>query len=310
MNKTPEEYFQEQEFAAEALETQEEFTSAEKAFIEKYLGLAEDDLLAKLGIDAPVEAKSVPLPSIEPAPATESVVEGDASQPLGEPETEAVEGGSDQDAVMETGVAPVPEYEEEYGPEETAYGEPASVSVVPDERDELEPETSAAPEALPEELSWEQALRDEPEVQLMSFFLGRQEYTLPIKAVQEVIRYVAPTKLPGAGSLFSGVINLRGKVTPLFKLSELIGMKPKPGAAPEDDEQDKFIIICRHRGLQIGLIVRNVATIYRTPQKQIEWNIESRLGGDIDLVTALMKTGDYLVGVFSIDRIFEKVLRS
>lgn len=298
MNKTPEEYFQEQEFAAEALETQEEFTSAEKAFIEKYLGLAEEDLLAKLGIDAPVDAKTVPLTTERAAPVLEEVAPLEARTtehepaPVEEPEELALVEEAFEPQVVEI---LAPEIE-------------VATPEAPEVKGETEQETRISPEAKPQAApTLDQQLRDEPEVQLMSFFLGKQEYTLPIKAVQEVIRYVAPTKLPGAGSIFSGVINLRGKVTPLFKLSELVGMKSK---GESEDEQDKFIIVCRHKGLQIGLVVRNVATIYRTPQKQIEWGIESRLGGDIELVTALMKTGDYLVGIFSIDRIIDKVLRT
>jgi purine-binding chemotaxis protein CheW len=292
MNKTPEEYFQEQEFAAEALETHEEFTSAEKAFIEKYLGLAEDDLLTKLGIDAPVDVKTVSLPQEQVAPAPEEVAPSEAPIPEGERER------AEEIALAEETVAP--QEAEVHAVEIEAAAPEARDDAAQETRTELAVKTETAP-------TLDQLLRDEPEVQLVSFFLDQQEYTLPIKAVQEVIRYVAPTKLPGAGSIFAGVINLRGKVTPLFKLRQLVGMKSR---GESEDERDKFIIVCRYKGLQIGLLVRNVATIYRTPQKQIEWGIESRLGGDIELVTGLMKTGDYLVGIFSIDRIIDKVLRT
>ena len=52
MTKTPEEYFQEQEFEVEAQPVEQTLTEAERAFIEKYVGLEEPDLLEKLGIDA------------------------------------------------------------------------------------------------------------------------------------------------------------------------------------------------------------------------------------------------------------------
>jgi|GEM_PF-494166 len=315
MNKTPEEYFQEQAFAPEVLEKEAEFTSAEKAFIEKYLGLAEEDILEKLGIEAPVEARTVVLPTpqlLVDAPSTEILARTAVLEP--EPETVAPEAALPEQDWPEEELESQSE-EDIWASAEVEEGIIAEKFVVaevsPAIEEEKAPEALAQPEiAVTRAPDLEAQLRLEPELQLISFFLGEQEYTLPIKAVQEVIRYVAPTKLPGSGSTFAGVINLRGKVTPLFKLSDLVGMKRKSSQSEVGNDEDKFIIVCRHKGLQLGLIVRNVATIYRASQKQIEWNIDSRLGGDIDLVVALMKSGEYLVGIFSIDRIIEKVLRT
>ena len=109
MVKSPEEYFQDQEFHAEAVNAKGDFTSAERAFMQKYLGVDENDILRKMGIK-PGQAALV-----------------DAA--------EAASAGESLDAII----------------------------------------------------------RDEPELQMVAFFLGNQEYTVPTLAVQEVIKFSQPT---------------------------------------------------------------------------------------------------------------------
>jgi len=146
-------------------------------------------------------------------------------------------------------------------------------------------------------------LRSEPDIQLVGFTVGDQEFTVPINVVQEVIRYVAPTKLPAAPSYMAGIVNLRGRVTPLVKLNRLIGAS---GAS----ETPGFIVVCRRKGLQLGLMIDKVKTMYRVPQSKLEWSVEQHLGSGVEFVAGLMKAEDgLLIGIISIDRIVEKVLK-
>lgn len=273
MNKTPEEFFQEQEFQAEPQEQEEGFTEAERAFIEKYVGLEETDILEKLGIDAPAEATSVPIPD-----AVQELAPEPESAPDRAPEPE-----------------PAPEPEVEAGAEEV---------VAPATGVEL---------ATEEEAPLERELQQRDDIQLVSFYVGKHEYTLPIQAVQEVVRVVKPTQVPEAPPHMAGLVNLRGRVTPVIRMDVLLGVERDQDAVDREaagETVDKFIIVCRKKGLQVGLLVREVATMYRVPQERIEWNIESKIGGNIEFVTALMRRGDdTLVGILSMDRIVEKLLK-
>ncbi|GAB7080288.1 chemotaxis protein CheW [Megalodesulfovibrio paquesii] len=245
MSRSPEEYFQTHEFATQSAQAQ--LTEGEHAFLEKYVGVKEGDVLDKLGLDAPVDARAVAL---------EQAVDAATGEP----------------------VAAAPEAEAEQGHD---------VSQMRD---------------------FEGALRKLPDLQLVSFFLGDQEFTIPIQAVQEVIRYVEPTKLPESPPYLAGMVNLRGTITACINLASLMGMQDaeeEDGAAP----RARFIIVCRRMGLQVGLLVEQVATMYRVAQDQIEWNIEQRMGGMVEIVNALMRRGDDLLGIISIDKIVEKVLK-
>lgn len=219
MVKSPEEYFQDQEFHAEAVNAKGDFTSAERAFMQKYLGVDENDILRKMGIK-PGQAALV-----------------DAA--------EAASAGESLDAII----------------------------------------------------------RDEPELQMVAFFLGNQEYTVPTLAVQEVIKFSQPTKLPAAPAYVAGIINLRGRVTPLVRLRDLLEIPAT------ESSTDHFIVVCRRRGLQLGLMIERVHTMYRVPQERIDWAVESHLGINVDYISGLLKADDRLVGIVSVDRIVDTVLQ-
>lgn len=224
INKSPEEYFQEQNFTTDAPPDAKpgEFTDAERAFMEKYMGVDATATLKAIGLQAPCD---------EAATAPESVKPEMREEPL--------------DAV----------------------------------------------------------LRRAAELLMVGFFLGRQEFVVPTLAVQEVIRYAAPAKLPTAPPFVAGVINLRGKVTPLIRLRDLLG------AAEDRENENRFIIVCRRRGLQFGLMIDKVHTMYRVPQSDLEWGIEAHLGGNVDFISGLLKLEQELVGIVSVDRIVEVIIQ-
>ncbi len=69
-------------------------------------------------------------------------------------------------------------------------------------------------------------------------------------------------------------------------------------------------MVVRRKGLQLGLMIDTVKTMYRVDQKGIEWGVETSLGANVEFVAGLMKSEHgKLVGVISIDRIVDKVLR-
>ncbi len=222
MNKSPEEYFAEQDFSPAPQGKGEGFTSAERAFIDKYLGVNEGEVLRQIGL----------APDGGPAPAA-----GDAH-----------------------------------------------------------PEMAA-------EQSLEEMLRSAQDLLMVGFFLGSQEFVIPTVAVQEVIRSMPTAKLPATPAFVSGVINLRGKVTPLIRLRDILEV-----ASPRQ-AGDNFIIVCRRMGLQVGMLIERVHTMYRVPQADIDWGIEAHLGINVDFITGLMKLHGQLVGIVSVDRVIESILK-
>lgn len=147
----------------------------------------------------------------------------------------------------------------------------------------------------------DEAMRSLAEVRLVSFSLMDQEYALPITVIQEVIRFVKPTKLPSAPASIAGIINLRGRVTPLVSLRSLLGIA--------GDQEDRFIVVCRHRGLQIGLMIGAVSTMYKAAASDLEWNVEGNVGVHTHLLMGLYKSGEKLISILSIDNLVQVVLQ-
>jgi len=147
----------------------------------------------------------------------------------------------------------------------------------------------------------DEMMRNQAEIRLVSFSLLGREFALPITVIQEVIRFVKPTKLPTAPASIAGIINLRGRVTPLVSLRLLLGI---PG-----EQEDRFIVVCRHRGLQIGLMIGAVSTMYKASGDDLEWNVEGNVGVHTHLLMGLYKSGEKLISILSIDNLVQVVLQ-
>jgi len=147
----------------------------------------------------------------------------------------------------------------------------------------------------------DEKMRSQSEIRLVSFSILGREYALPIMVIQEVIRFVKPTKLPSAPACITGIINLRGRVTPLVSLRTLLDM---PG-----EQEDRFIVVCRHKGLQIGLMINAVSTMYKASGDDLEWNVEGNVGVNAHLLLGLYKSGEKLISILSIDNLVQVVLQ-
>ncbi|WP_066851309.1 chemotaxis protein CheW [Halodesulfovibrio spirochaetisodalis] len=317
MVKTPEEYFEDHLFDVVQTEPTNTFTAAEAAFMSKYLGVNEAEALERLGLHKAVEPECV-LSAVgaeyETVADARPVPTVTVSAPAGAV-TNATANASEERAVLaEVSRSTEPE---------VAVAEPVhDASSVTEVVESVEEENAVVYETEPsvlapdvEEDNWNgttldrepdllEQLRHESELQMVSFFLGKQEFTVPINAVQEVIRYIAPTKLPVAPPFVTGVINLRGIVTPIIQLRGLLGI----ASLDEQERTDRFIVVCKRHGLQFGLVIDTVHTMYRVPQESIDWAVESHLGVAIQYIFGLMKSEDMLIGIISVDNIVEAIL--
>lgn len=170
------------------------------------------------------------------------------------------------------------------------------------------PEAEGDPDVDPHDseqhISYEATLREAPQVQLVGFNMDAQLFTIPTMLVQEVIRTMEPSRLPMTPSYVSGIINLRGRVTPMIRLRDLLGCTPPPRG-----QADRFTIICRCQGLQLGVQIDSVRSMYRINQEDIQWNVEVELGVNGDCIAGLFKLDDKLVPIISVERIVETMLQ-
>lgn len=118
--------------------------------------------------------------------------------------------------------------------------------------------------------------------QLVVFLLGGDEYALPIDVVKEVVQYTRPRQVRSADPGITGVISLRGKITPVYDLAARLGLS----AAGQNDGR-KIVILEADQGTS-GLIVDAVSQITTLPCSQVEQHASV----DRRLVSAIAKLED------------------
>lgn len=102
------------------------------------------------------------------------------------------------------------------------------------------------------------------EVQLVVFYLGREEYGVSILKVQEIKRMTDITRVPHTPDYIKGVMNLRGSVLPVIDLKKRLGLPPG------EYTDDTRIIIVKIDDISVGLIVDAVSEVLAIPQENIE----------------------------------------
>ena len=140
--------------------------------------------------------------------------------------------------------------------------------------------------------------------QFVGCHLCGQEYALPLREVQEVLRRIEPTRLPNHPPYLAGVISLRNCLVPLLCLGQLLEKAGSEHRVPQ------FIIVCRYRDTQFGLLVDRITTMYTFLDHDVEWSIDAQLGGESGFLSGLIKDQTQLVGIVSVQRIAEQVLVS
>lgn len=108
--------------------------------------------------------------------------------------------------------------------------------------------------------------------QLVVFNLGLEEYSINISYAQEIIRIPKFTKIPNVPSFIEGVINLRGKVIPVFDLKKRFGL------GQSERSTDSRLLILELEGMKVGIIVDDVSEVIRIDEQLIQ-NLSSEMVG-------------------------------
>jgi purine-binding chemotaxis protein CheW len=139
----------------------------------------------------------------------------------------------------------------------------------------------------------------EAEREVVVFSLRGECYGLPIAAVREIIRYVAPSATATARGAIRGMIILRGRTLPIADLSSRLGQELEVGARTR-------ILVLEVAGGALGLIVDSVDGILPIPAAQIEpLPVASAEDGLCDEVAAV---GDRLIVLIDPERAFADLL--
>ena len=99
---------------------------------------------------------------------------------------------------------------------------------------------------------------------LATFFLGREEYGVDVRLVQEIIRVSEITQVPRAPDFIKGVINLRGRIIPV------VDLKRKLGLGDVEVARQSRIVVVKIKERLIGLLVDGASQVLKVPISTIE----------------------------------------
>ncbi len=120
---------------------------------------------------------------------------------------------------------------------------------------------------------------------LVEFGLGDEHYGVDIADIREIIRYQAITAVPGTPEIVEGIINLRGRVTPIVDLRKRLGLH-----TAEVDDATRIIVIELNEEL-VGVHVDAVTKVVSITSEQLQ-----QLSAE-----SATEHSDYLEGVADID---------
>jgi purine-binding chemotaxis protein CheW len=102
------------------------------------------------------------------------------------------------------------------------------------------------------------------DLELLSFRVADQEYSVDIMSVREIRGWTRATSLPHAPDYVRGVINLRGSVLPVVDLATRLGIE-----AGEPNERS-VVIVVDVGGRTVGLRVDAVSDILSIPTGDLQ----------------------------------------
>ena len=149
-----------------------------------------------------------------------------------------------------------------------------------------------------------QAPRHEPRAagaeRYVTFLVAGEIYAVPALSVREVIRWVAPARVPHAGPAVKGVINLRGEIVTALDLRTRLDLPP---AEPTD--RTCIVVIAVERGTvrhQVGLIVDTALDVTRIADADVQARTDAA-GAERHDVVGIARTKSGLTMVLDVERL-------
>lgn len=136
----------------------------------------------------------------------------------------------------------------------------------------------------------------------LTFFIGKEEYGIPIRKVKEIIKMMEITGIPKTPDFIKGVINLRGKIIPIMDLRlkfdlEPIGYTPRTCIVVVE-------LIMEEIKRQFGIIVDTVSEVVNIQKGELEPPPQYGTVLDAGYLTGMGKVKGKVILLLDIEKVF------
>ncbi|MBW8888818.1 MAG: purine-binding chemotaxis protein CheW [Fibrobacteres bacterium] len=143
----------------------------------------------------------------------------------------------------------------------------------------------------------------------LTFQLGKEAYGIGIMKVQEIVGVMPVTRMPKLPHFVRGLVNLRGKVIPVFDLRLKFGLERK-----EDTDRTCIIVVrlsldgngADASEVTLGIIVDEVSEVVNVPADAIEPAPAFGSSVDVSFLLGVGKLGNKVVMLLDADRILPR----
>ena len=136
-----------------------------------------------------------------------------------------------------------------------------------------------------------------PQVQLVTFRVGAEEFGLDVFAVHEILRHQPVTPVPKAPAFVEGVIDVRGTLVPVIDLRRRFEL---PEAAVDADTR---VVLVEFGGERLGLVVDAVTEVLRVPETAVSLPPRYFKGLAAEFLRGIVRLEKRLVVLIDIERI-------
>jgi len=130
------------------------------------------------------------------------------------------------------------------------------------------------------------------------FRIGAEHYAVRVLAIREIVRPLPITKVPNKPRYMRGVLNLRGKVTPVIDLGDAFGMGP----TPQTEQTVILFVQSTVSRSMIGLVVHEVLEVLEVRPDMLRPRPSFGLVLAQDFVLAMASSGERLLFLIDLDR--------
>ncbi|HEX8694343.1 MAG TPA: chemotaxis protein CheW [Longimicrobium sp.] len=136
-----------------------------------------------------------------------------------------------------------------------------------------------------------------PQVQLVTFKVGGEEFGLDVFQVHEILRWQEPTPVPKAPAFVEGVLDVRGALVPVVDLRKRFEV---PSLAYDDDTR---IVLVDFQGERLGLVVDAVTEVLRAPETAVSPPPAFFKGLSAEFLRGLVRLEGRLVVLLDLEKI-------
>ncbi len=140
--------------------------------------------------------------------------------------------------------------------------------------------------------------------QYVVFSVESEEYGIPILSVQEIVSLPNLTKIPGSPEYIPGIINLRGKIIPLYLLRNRFGLK-------SGKIDNNTIVIITQIGSDklklVGFVVDSVSDVISITDENLSETPEFGTVAETEFIEKIGKVGNRMIVVISLTKFFTEI---